>query len=266
MVHQAEDQCGRLRGDRGHRRARRARPSSYRGGIVVVSCGAANSAKLLLHVGQRPASARAGQRVGSGRAELHVPQQPWRCWPSRKEPNPTKYQKTLGLNDFYFGMDGLRVPDGQHPDGRQVARADVPGREADRGRARAACGRWRCSPSTPSTSGSRPKTCPGRTTASRVDRDGNITAELHAQQPGAQAEALREAQVDAEPPRHARAPDPAQSVHEERDRHRRRGAPGRYLPLRDRSRRPRCSTRTAKPTSSTTCTWSTPASSPASAR
>ena len=29
-----------------------------------------------------------------------------------KEPNPTKYQKTLGLNDFYFGMDGFDYPVG----------------------------------------------------------------------------------------------------------------------------------------------------------
>ncbi len=26
-----------------------------------------------------------------------------------KEPNDTIFQKTLGLNDFYFGADGLRV-------------------------------------------------------------------------------------------------------------------------------------------------------------
>ena len=29
-----------------------------------------------------------------------------------KEPNPTKYQKTLGLNDFYFGMPGFEFPMG----------------------------------------------------------------------------------------------------------------------------------------------------------
>jgi len=29
-----------------------------------------------------------------------------------KEPNPTKYQKTLGLNDFYFGMEGFDYPMG----------------------------------------------------------------------------------------------------------------------------------------------------------
>ena len=37
-----------------------------------------------------------------------------------KEPNPTVFQKTLGLNDFYFGGDDFEYPLGQHPDGRQV--------------------------------------------------------------------------------------------------------------------------------------------------
>ena len=36
------------------------------------------------------------------------------------------------MNDFYFGMPGLRLPDGQHPDGRQIHGTDVPRREADR--------------------------------------------------------------------------------------------------------------------------------------
>ena len=29
-----------------------------------------------------------------------------------KEPNPTKFQKTLGVNDFYFGMPGFEYPMG----------------------------------------------------------------------------------------------------------------------------------------------------------
>ena len=44
--------------------------------IVVVSCGAANSRRAAADVGQRQASGRACQRLRSGRAELHVPQQP----------------------------------------------------------------------------------------------------------------------------------------------------------------------------------------------
>src|SRR5438046_1558931 len=62
------------------------------------------------------------------------------------------------------------------------------------------------------------------------------SAQLHSQQPGAQAEALRQAPLDARPPRPARAPHPTQPVHEERDRGRRRGASGGYLSLRGRPR------------------------------
>ena len=37
-----------------------------------------------------------------------------------REPNPTVFQKTLALNDFYGPGERLAVPDGQHPDARQV--------------------------------------------------------------------------------------------------------------------------------------------------
>ncbi len=44
--------------------------------LFVVSCGAANSARLLLMLGQRSASERPRQRLGPGGTQLHVPQQP----------------------------------------------------------------------------------------------------------------------------------------------------------------------------------------------
>jgi choline dehydrogenase-like flavoprotein len=83
----------------------------YRSGIVVVSCGAANSAKLLLMSAndQHPNGlANGSDQVGrnymyhNSQAVLAI----------SLEPNPTKYQKTLGLNDFYFGMDGFEYPVG----------------------------------------------------------------------------------------------------------------------------------------------------------
>jgi choline dehydrogenase-like flavoprotein len=77
--------------------------------IVVLACGAANTAKLLL----RSASdthpdglANGSDQVGrnymfhASRAVLAL---------SREE-NPTVYQKTLGLNDFYFGSDEHDYP------------------------------------------------------------------------------------------------------------------------------------------------------------
>ena len=81
----------------------------YQGGVVVVSCGAANSAHLLLASGsdKHPRGlANGSDQVGrnymchNNTAVLAV----------SKEPNPTRYQKTLGLNDFYFSGPGADFP------------------------------------------------------------------------------------------------------------------------------------------------------------
>ena len=54
-----------------------------------------------------------------------------------REENPTVYQKTLGLNDFYFGSDEFEFPLGNiQMVGKSQAR-DVPRREAGRDEARA---------------------------------------------------------------------------------------------------------------------------------
>jgi choline dehydrogenase-like flavoprotein len=83
----------------------------YQGGIVVVSCGAANSAKLLLQSAndKHPNGlANGSDQVGrnymfhNSAAVLAI----------SREPNPTRFQKTLGLNDFYFGMPGFDYPMG----------------------------------------------------------------------------------------------------------------------------------------------------------
>jgi choline dehydrogenase-like flavoprotein len=84
---------------------------SYQGQIVVVSCGAANSAALLLASAndKHPRGlANGSDQVGrnymahNNQAVLAV----------SKEPNPTSYQKTLGLNDFYFGGPNFDFPMG----------------------------------------------------------------------------------------------------------------------------------------------------------
>ena len=54
-----------------------------------------------------------------------------------KEPNPTKFQKTLGVNDFYFGMHGFPYPMGNIQMVGKSSRADVPRREAAPDEARA---------------------------------------------------------------------------------------------------------------------------------
>ena len=79
--------------------------------VVVVSCGAINSAALLL----RSANERhpAGLANGSGVVGRHYMGHINSVLMAiSKEPNPTVFQKTLGLNDFYFGADDWRYPMG----------------------------------------------------------------------------------------------------------------------------------------------------------
>src|SRR4029079_8230708 len=70
--------------------------------IVVVSCGAANSAALLLASGVANTSGQLGRNYmfHNSQAVLAL---------SREE-NPTVFQKTLGLNDFYFGAPDFEFP------------------------------------------------------------------------------------------------------------------------------------------------------------
>jgi choline dehydrogenase-like flavoprotein len=89
--------------------ARNGDTERYTAPIVVLACGAANTAKLLLRSAndQHPNGlANGSDQVGrnymfhASRAVLAL---------SRDE-NPTVFQKTLGLNDFYFGADDFDFP------------------------------------------------------------------------------------------------------------------------------------------------------------
>jgi choline dehydrogenase-like flavoprotein len=82
---------------------------TYSGDVVVVSCGAVNSAALLLRSAshQHPDGvANSSDQVGrnymahinSGVIALS------------QSPNPTKFQKTLGVNDYYWGAGDSDLP------------------------------------------------------------------------------------------------------------------------------------------------------------
>ena len=60
---------------------------------------------------QRQAPERPGQRLGPGRSQLHLPQQPG-VPRGLDEKNDTRFQKTLGLNDYYFGDADFEYPMG----------------------------------------------------------------------------------------------------------------------------------------------------------
>jgi choline dehydrogenase-like flavoprotein len=77
--------------------------------LVVVSCGAANSARLLL----ASASDKHPEGLANGSDQVGRNYMFHNCvavLALSKEPNPTVFQKTLGLNDFYFGTDDVDYP------------------------------------------------------------------------------------------------------------------------------------------------------------
>src|SRR3954462_2205990 len=86
-----------------------AAPVTYNADIVVVACGAANSAKLLLSSGtQRHPNGLANGSDQVGRNYMFHNSQA--VLALSREENPTVFQKTLGLNDFYFSGPDFDYP------------------------------------------------------------------------------------------------------------------------------------------------------------
>jgi choline dehydrogenase-like flavoprotein len=84
-------------------------PRVFRGKIVVLAAGAVNSAALLL----RSAGDKHPKGLANGSDQVG---RNYMCHNNSamlalsREPNPTVFQKTLGLNDFYFGSDDWSFP------------------------------------------------------------------------------------------------------------------------------------------------------------
>ena len=84
---------------------------SYTADIVAVSAGAANSAKLLLN----SANDKHPNGLANGSDQVGRNYMFHNCKAAvalSEEENDTVFQKTLGLNDFYFGADGFDFPVG----------------------------------------------------------------------------------------------------------------------------------------------------------
>ena len=81
----------------------------YAGDIVVVACGAANTAKLLLVSAndKHPNGLANGSDQVGRNYMFHASAA---VLALSREENPTVFQKTLGLNDFYFGSDEHDYP------------------------------------------------------------------------------------------------------------------------------------------------------------
>ena len=206
---------------------------TFTGDLVVVSCGAANSAKLLL------ASASDahpdGLANGSGQVgRNYMFHNSQAVLALSKEPNPTVFQKTLGVNDFYFGGPDFDFPmgniqmigksqadmfQGEKPLETKLAPGfalrDVAGHAVDF---------WLSTEDLPVPE--------NRVT---LERDGNVKLSYTASNQTAAEPPVPPAQVDARPPRHApRPPDPAARLPQDRHPGGRGGPPGRDLPVRDR--------------------------------
>lgn len=82
---------------------------TYRSGVVVVSCGAINSALLLLRSAsdQHPNGLANSSDVVGRNYMAHLNSA---VIAISKEPNPTTFQKTLGVNDYYWGADDFDFP------------------------------------------------------------------------------------------------------------------------------------------------------------
>jgi choline dehydrogenase-like flavoprotein len=84
---------------------------TYRADIVVVSAGAANTARLLL----ASANDRHPNGLANGSDQVgrnYMFHNSTAVLAISKEANPTKFQKTLGVNDFYFSGPGYPYPMG----------------------------------------------------------------------------------------------------------------------------------------------------------
>ena len=203
--------------------------------IVVVSCGAANSAKLLLaSATEKHPNGLSNRSDQLGRNYTFHNSQA--VLALSKEENPTVFQKTLGLNDFYFGSDDFEYPLGNiQMVGKSQAdmfRGEKPLETklaptrtlAEHGAAR---GGLLALHRGPATTGEPRDAEPRR----------GDPAQLHADEPRVREAAVPRAQEAARPHRDAPGPpDPASRLPQDRHPGRGRGPPGRHLPLRRRPR------------------------------
>ena len=204
---------------------------TYSADIVVVSAGAANTAKLLLaSANDKHPNGLANGSDQVGRNYMFHDSQA--VLALSKEPNHTVFQKTLGVNDYYFASDEWEFPMGNiQMVGKSVAdmyRGEQPlmtklaptfslAEVADH-----AIDFWLSTEDLPLAEN-----------RVSLDGDGNVDAELQGHERRRPRPAVQAAALAARPSRHARAPpDPALGLPGEQDPGRRRGAPGGHLPLR----------------------------------
>ena len=209
------------------------REEIYEADIVAIAAGAANSAAILL----RSASDRHPEGLANGSGQVgrnYMYHNSKAVVALGKERNDTVFEKTLGLNDFYFAGNGREWPLGNiQMCGKSNAEA-MKGEEpkltllaphwslADV--ARHAVDFWLTTEDVPK---------PGNRVT--VDRDGSVHLAYAADQRHRGRRALPRAQEDPQPRRDGPAPRARQELlHEHEHPDRRLRPPGRDLPVRQR--------------------------------
>ena len=229
--------------------------------IVVASCGAINSAALLLRSanGKHPRGlANASDVVGrhymghTNSVLLAI----------SRTPNPTVFQKTLALNDFYFGSAKFRLSDGPHLVCRQARRRRAVGGCARAGTRHHA--RHHGQTLARLLAHVRGSAGPGQSRLARRRRQHR--PQLPAEQPRRTQAADDEARIPARASRLRASPAAAQSVRRPAHPAGWRGTSERNDPFRSTTLAVRRSIATAKRTSSTISMSSTRASSRLQAR
>jgi choline dehydrogenase-like flavoprotein len=108
---------------------RRGARESYSGDVVVVSCGAINSAALLLRSAsdEHPGGLANSSDVVGRNYMAHINSG---VIAISQTPNTTKFQKTLGVNDYYWGANDSELPLGHiqmlGKSDRNILRAGAP--------------------------------------------------------------------------------------------------------------------------------------------
>jgi choline dehydrogenase-like flavoprotein len=108
---------------------RRGARESYSGDLVVVSCGAINSAALLLRSAsdRHPRGLANSSDVVGRNYMAHINSG---VIAISQTPNTTKFQKTLGVNDYYWGAEDSQLPLGHiqmlGKSDRDILRAGAP--------------------------------------------------------------------------------------------------------------------------------------------
>ena len=210
----------------------------YGADVIVVSCGAANTAKLLL----ASASATHPRGLANGSDQVgrnYVFHNSQAVLALSREENPTVFQKTLGLNDFYFGSDDFAYPMGNI---QMVGKSQAPMFRGEAPIAKLAP-TWSLDADRPARRRllalHRGPPAPGQPRHTRPERQH--PADVRAEQPRTQGPVVRTAEVHARAPRHAPGPShPAYGVPTERDPAGGGRPPGRDVSLRSGSGKPRC--------------------------